>query len=452
MSRLTHAARSDAGSLPLTIIVVIAAAGLMAVLVNSVISAQRQVVFDRDFAHALPLADAGVALAQTRLTNDEPFTSESTGNPKPFREFSVGEQSVPETDTLDDQEFTWFVQRINQNQWEVTSSSEVNGTERVVVTTLEEDTDLFLAAFADEQITMRGANHADSYSSATGDWCTGMGVVGSNEEVDFKGGSTAKTTCDRPNGRTVDRVDLYDWSAFPDPDRCEPGHENCEEVTHNGEVFEAPRTIDEVLDLATDEGMAFITDALEACGEDAEREFEASKDLPEQGGVRVLTPAPNAQQAVATGDMGLAGGHYCYESMDFDEHTALHPSASSSNPVIIFVDKEVLIRGGGNNAVDVGCVDCEPGVDTPDAGALRIFVETGDVAVGNHAQFAGIMYAPRALCEGAGGNAQAHFYGSLICDEIDNQGGWGFHYDDALGNTGNGQFAVTGWREEVPTG
>ena len=37
----------------------------------------------------------------------------------------------------------------------------------------------------------------------------------------------------------------------------------------------------------------------------------------------------------------------------------------------------------------------------------------------------------------------------MICDDLSNQGGWDFHFDDHLLNLANGLWDIAAWREEV---
>jgi hypothetical protein len=468
--------QAEQGSIPLALLTLIMISALIMVLINNVISSQRQVVFDRDFAEALPVADAGVEVAQYLLNSDDGQFTTPSGTFNRF-DFPVGQTTIPETRELNGQTTTWTITRLSEVRWEAESFAEINGTTRRVVGVIEEEPSLTMAAFTERLLRFAGANAADSYTSQqvvapAPTWCTGNGIVGSNDELDFEGGSGSGSHCTRPSGvgqnRTVDRVDLYGWddnpgvvttTVRPGGDRCakNQNHANCRDMSGAVGVFPAPRLFDERLDLATDDEIAFISEAIDACKTAGPL---ASYRTSVNGAV--LNPAPNATQAALVGDMRLAGGHYCYESLNFDANTRLAPSASIDNPVIIFVEKDVIIRGQGGGpgaAANVGCKQTGCGTGTwadppairPEAGALRIFVLDGPIGVGNQANFAGIMYGPRAQCGGSGSNAQADIYGSIICDVITNAGGWSFHFDDALLGIGSGEFVISEWREELPT-
>jgi hypothetical protein len=57
------------------------------------------------------------------------------------------------------------------------------------------------------------------------------------------------------------------------------------------------------------------------------------------------------------------------------------------------------------------------------------------------------IYAPESECGGNPSNAQAEIFGSLICRDITNQGGWGFHYDQQLLTLGDGNYQMHAWWE-----
>jgi hypothetical protein len=110
------------------------------------------------------------------------------------------------------------------------------------------------------------------------------------------------------------------------------------------------------------------------------------------------------------------------------------------------------------NCPSVGCPD-DPTASTsvyPDALALTFYVaDSGDpdnpsrVNFGNNNNIVAGIYAPTSECiSDQGSNAQTQIFGSLICREINNQGGWQFHYDDRLGEVGVGQPRIGVWREE----
>ena len=64
---------------------------------------------------------------------------------------------------------------------------------------------------------------------------------------------------------------------------------------------------------------------------------------------------------------------------------------------------------------------------------------------GNHASFAGALYAPRAAFAGG---AAGNIYGSLVTGSISTNGSWNFHYDEALGDVETeASYVVSDWVE-----
>jgi hypothetical protein len=281
-------------------------------------------------------------------------------------------------------------------RWTVTATGEVGGTERTLSVELEQRSRFAVAVFADKRIVFRGNNGASSYDSRSGAKKTGNGVVGTNGQVSLLGKST-----------TVDGSYLYNWAADPSPERCSG---NCAIITY----------IDEPLALASDEEMAFIEEGLDACS----------------GPLLSWKASLNAGM--------LQPGTQCYDSMDFDQSVTL---AQPAQETILFV------RGGVSFANDIAVNCC--GSNTPTSSNLQIYVlgETdsptgGAVKVGNRTDIAAAIYAPRSACGGNPSNARANLYGSLYCASVENQGGWSFYYDDALGEIGGGFFETQRWTED----
>jgi hypothetical protein len=451
--------RDDRGSLPLALLVIIATSGLLLVLVQNTIASQRQATFDRSYNEALPVADAGLEVSLATLNADQDLVDGATGTTHRRGEFPVGATTAPITLPINGEDYTWTLRRESILRWTASSTSTVRGVTRTVEAQVDETGLVNFAAFTDTLMELGGANTVDSYSSTSGAWCTRFGTVGSNDVIDFDGASTSSTICPRPSQRTVDGVALHDWednpatasisAAHPGGNRCLPvGAANCTAVSHSSGTFPAPLIYEDRLDLATDRSIAFIRDTLAACGS-----LSAYPSATYPAG-QALQPMPQAAEAARTGDFGMAGAHYCFDRMQFDVNTPLHASATPANPVIIFVRGDVTVTSGqGGNQRYVGCTaaSCTPGSGTPAAGALRIFVLEGNVAIGRFANFAGIMYAPRSDCSGGTGGAQAEIFGAMVCEQMSNIGGWRFHYDDALRNIGGGVFTLSSWREEIPT-
>ena len=85
-------------------------------------------------------------------------------------------------------------------------------------------------------------------------------------------------------------------------------------------------------------------------------------------------------------------------------------------------------------------------VPKPSPGLLIFSAGTGPaLRFGNHASISGAVYAPRAAFSGG---AAGNIYGSMVAGSISTQGGWNFHYDDALGDVETeARRVVSAWRE-----
>lgn len=459
----------ERGSIALALLASIVVAGLVTVVVAATIAGQRATRFNQEYTGALHVAEAGVQEALHQL---------NTGQLDP------GDSPRTATGTIDGQSFEWTAERTTDQEWTVTSEgTDVEGTTRTVQVTIADEPLFNVAAFSDQLLTFRGANNADSYTSddsvsASDAWCTGRGRVGSNDTLEFKGKSQGQATCDYydangnlVDGATVDGIDLHNWEDDPDAGRCDHGggsSTNC--VDGAGEPWyesDSPdRWINHDDPLEFDEEVAWIEEAFAACqadGSNYEAQFLTSEHAP-------LQPATSGPTLPDTDTH-----YYCADSLFFDDDTSLQ-NASGEDPVVFIVGDEIEVDGsgggngnGGNDgrAVNVNCDGCvtsgtfdpESAGVRPEAGALQIYTasEQGSsggsadvVRVRNHSNVAAAVYAPQASCGGVhGSNAQVHMFGSLVCRDLRNQGGWQFHFDEALYDVRRtDDFSVQRWSEQ----
>lgn len=461
--------RSERGSLPLALLASIIVAGLVVVLVARIVATQNQVRFDQGFHASLPVADAGVNLGKFWLNNDTELVCEDDGLTYQPSAFPVGCSTPAETRALDEGEYAFSLTRLGAGRWEISSVGEDarSGERRQVVATLSERPLVDVALFADTLIKFRGANSADSYTSdpEVDDeeaWCTGFGYVATNDVLDMHG--TSGGSCHTHN-RTIDRGMLHDWGEnegnvtdddYPGGDRCihagGGGGANCRTVSEEDPEYLKPDIFEEELELSKAEKRVFIKDAIDAC-DTVEDDF-ATSDVD-----GVLVPGGEAYPgAELPGD--LKGHPYrCVDALTFDVDTKI--DTTSDEPVIFMVRSSVRIHGNGwpGGVAHVGCEDasgnptaCESGDPSgdgsrPAAGRLWIFVlDEGEITMGRHSTFAGIMWGPGATCDGQSG---VRIFGSLLCELLpDNLGNWKFHYDEALRDVSSGEFYTSAWREE----
>ena len=285
----------------------------------------------------------------------------------------------------------WYVTHPDPLEYDVVSTSTQNGVTRTVTAQILDQPRFPLAAFADASITFNGGNSADSYNHTAGTLTpTGDGDAGSNGSLVFHGNATA------------DGVTLYDYLTNPSGTRCTGTP--CANLTTFG-----PK-----LDISSTAATAFISNAIAACQAAGTLiDWKASVNGP------------------------LTGGTHCYNSMKFDADTV--NLGTDANPTIIYVLNSI----DSDNFVKVNI----PSAGVPDPAALRIFV-LGQATFGNHSATGAAIWAPHADCGGSPSNAQADIYGAVVCHSISNQGGWNFHYDDALSAIGTGQWYAQHYAEK----
>ncbi len=464
---------SENGSMPLALLAAIIVAALITVTVSTTITGQRAARFDRDFTEVVHGADAGVQQALYRL-NAAPdqlqasLTAQTAPNPPRTPTYSG---------TIDDTDYEWYAEQTAPREWQVTSTGELVGRDRVVVAAIEERARFFPGAFGDQLVALNGtSSQVDSYNSGTcttpaaqcqwgstnGDpdqslYGTGNGGLGSNEAIDVSGNTKTR------------HIFLYDWDDNPGQGATstDPGGDRC-----NGESAGSPciapdtvKTIGYRLDYGSDAEMSFIEDKLTACtGQD--RDGDGVEDITQNKvypNGAVLSPydtnpaEPNPREPAAT-------NFYCYASVEFQGDATLDAAAMDpDSPVVIFVRDYVTIPSSGSKVncggASTGGVVCDknnPRAVRPLAASLQIYSASdldqsgGDIFVKSQSMFSGVVYAPRARCgtDGGGGGAGVHVYGALVCASVDNVGNWQFHFDDSLGSYGTGAYDVAGWREE----
>ena len=456
----------EGGSLPLALLASIIVAGLVVVLVARVVATQNQVRFDQGFHASLPVADSGVALGKSWLNNEADLVCD--GDTYKPSTFPIDCTTPPETRGVDGGEFTFTLTRRGDVEWEIVSIGEdaQSGERRQAVATFRERPLVEVALFADTLINFRGDNSADSYTSDSSvgqdeSWCTGFGFIASNEDIRTRG--TSGGPCHTDN-RTIDRAMLHNWEKnpgvvtddeYPGGDRCVHdgggGGANCRTVSDP--EYLAPDRFDDPLELSKPDKRAFIGEALDACGDDLDAYLTSEDD-------GVLEPGGITYEVAFPGDLD---GHpfRCVDSLTFDVDTKI-VNATAEEPVILVVQNSVRVHGDGwpGGVAHVGCEDddgevtrCEAGdpsgagASRPEAGRLWVFVaDEGEIRMGRHSTFAGVLWGPGASCDGQSG---VEIFGSLICELLpDNLGGWKFHYDEALRDVSSGEFYTSAWREE----
>lgn len=462
---------SEEGSLPLTLLATIVVAGLISVLLTRSVAGERAVRFDRNFGESLQVADVGVSRGLFAL--NEGF------------EATLPTPASPASATVDGIDYEWWAEKTGvQREWQITSQATSNDVSRRVLARIEERPLFFPGAFGDKLIALNGTStDIDSYNSdpscttATREcrwgsttsnnyqqpFGTGNGSIGTNEDFDFDGNTTV-----RPGGAF-----LYDWRNNPgtgvtasDPfgDRCDG---NPCTTTYTS-------TRPEKLDFV--DTMGFITSKFESgggCDSPATGQHKGVWPVGAHNTTLTLTSYLTSQDSTYTGPADPESApeptdddytnYYCAHSVEVLGDLRLDPKVTPDNPVVIFVKDYVTISKSGakiachNSASTTWCDKNDPRKVRPQASRLQIYVAgiphtgstAGDVAIKSQSMFAGVIYAPLSRCGGSGGGG-ADVYGAIMCGTMDNVGNWDFHYDDALGVAGSGQFNVAHWQEVAP--
>jgi hypothetical protein len=379
--------RREEGSLIVALLASIIVGGLVITLVATTTTGQTKVRHDRDFQLAINGADAGVNQALSVISQLPP------GSPT----VTLASSGLPAgaTTTVGDVDFAWTAQKDTIISWRIRGVGERSGVERTVEALAMRDPTFFMAAFADIGIGMKGGNEVRSYSATAVD--TGNGAVGSNGEVRSIGAGSSY----------VDLIMLMGPGA-----KCEGNICSTAPIVGFNSAFDLEGIADN------------IRDAMDVSCDGAFPAYDAKTGPTLQGGTT-----------------------YCFSSVTVPSQGGIPLSGhTGENPVVILMTGDY--KSGNQSSVN-----CPPGgcsiATKPDARSLQIYSTGSLVAIGNQSEFAGAIAAPYASCVGNPSAAQADIYGALICNDLSNQGGWDFYFDDRLLNLGNGEYDITEWREEV---
>ena len=297
--------------------------------------------------------------------------------------------------SVDDATYTWSATRPTATSltWSVESTAAANTagvtTTRTVKSQVRQNSIFTLAAFADATIHFNGNNHAYSYPTS------GLGAIATNGSMTLLGNST-----------TVEGITLYDWDANPNSSRCS-GSACSAATTTSGSKLD----IDSAL--GSD---GFIQAQIDVC------------------------KAAGPLTAFVGDTIAARAEPYCFTSFFADTQDF---TVSGSGTARVFVEGGDVVLGNKNNAA-VNYTSAQP-----DSIKLQIYSTGNTVSMYNQGNIAAAVYAPNAACGGVTSNAQTDFWGSMICDTIDNVGGWTFHYDTRLSAIGDGTWRVKNYSEPL---
>ncbi|MDP8971546.1 MAG: hypothetical protein M3N52_13805 [Actinomycetota bacterium] len=413
---LRYRLADDRGSLPIAMLAVLVVAALVSVVLSSVVTGQRQTRFDESFEQALQIAEVGlermVALVESREASDS-FTICAPPAGCPVDGGQYWGQAVK--DSADD--------------WTIQAHGRANdGTERSLQAVVDVRSLFNLAAFGKFFTDFNGGNGADSYRS--GSW-------------DLSVYPRTFTQSDTGSNICKDGTPLADPSLSSDVRMCTPTYNGV--VATNGELFLKGGAFADTDYVEIHYARERISDPLpdatgfcEGVPDTCAPPYETECDV--RGGAKLqycrdpivlpsdpVTP-PSAPIGAFDGANGatLPAGVRVYTNVTLRTSTVIQ--GTPTNPTILYVTGKLTIPNHEHVNFRTNAAGNKVPRPSP---SLLIFSSGSGPALdfGNHASLAGAVYAPRA---GFTGGAQGNVYGSMIAGSINNNGGWNFHYDEAL--------------------
>ncbi len=387
--------RSDEqGSLLLALLLSIAVSGLLAASLVTLRQSSREVRSDRAFTFAIQVADAGLNQALQFVNNAPEGTTSLTSDDV------VGVGNTADT-ALRNENFSWTAEwDATAREWELTATSTVDGRTRRIEASASKIGIFQTGAFADDYLAFTSNHVADSYPIEN------VGSIGSNNTI------------------IIDNNAEPDVVVIAGDATCTQGNETCEGETNQGHSY--------LIQPSNRFDIAAITTMIDE---------DISANCP---GAADLEPVTFATEAELTAYFS-GGGVFCFSQLTIG-WAGLPVSWQPDAETVIYVTGDVNIGNGAR----LNCTGCNAGGGTlPNAYLLQMYTQ-GDVTLGNQSELGFAVAAPEGAC-GPGGQSSAgtHVYGSMICNELDNQGGWAFHYDTRLLSLGAETYSITRWREEV---
>lgn len=407
--------RSERGSLPIVMLAILVVGSLITVLVGTVVVGQRQTRFDQGFEQSLQVAEVGlermIALIRSRQRSED-FT-------------------LPETPVAGGGRYEGRAARSGRT-WRLTATGTgSDGTSRTVTVAVAAKSVFDVAAFGRTQMELRGANSADSYRSGSFDALGAFTLQSGGSNICY-GGSPA---------------DPFNASHSNDTRMCTPTGNGV--VATNGELYLLGQAINSVdraeIHSARENVTTPLPGATGFCGgvtaTCTSPRLRYYADPIELQPDPVVPPSDLVNRGSFSGTR-LPAGRQLYTNMTLDSQTVIE--GTPQNPTVIYLTGTLTVPNGA--VVNFASQELRY-TPNPAPGLLVFSAGVGPaLRFGNHASFAGAIYAPRAtFAGGAAGNV----YGSMVTGSISTQGSWSFHYDEALGDVQTeARYVVSGWAEQ----
>lgn len=458
---LTSRFSDERGSLPFALLAVIIVTGLVTVVTSTTIAGQKQTRFDQGFEQSLQVAEIGLDSAVTLVASKTLSDADSPYEPCPAGGCTAAGGTYDVRAELDPAGY-----------WVVSSTgTAADGTSRTVESKIGWKSVFNVAAFGKVFADFNGGNGADSYRS---------GTYNADKTV-FTENKADELICKESGGGGYANPTL---SSDSNVGMCTPTYKGV--VATNGELRLKGNVWDETdyaeIHYAKEKIADPLPDATGYCksqGTSCPTTFELSCDVREAPGVvpgtsvdrlqycrdplvvpndPVTPPAGLTNQGVfdaqtlAPADNRMPPGPQLYTDVTLNAGTVIEGTAE--NPTVIYMTGTLTIPPLSNpDPTKRGIVNFQPGpngtlIPRP-APSLLVFSssQNGDAGLdfGGAASFAGAVHAPNA---GFAGGSQGNVYGGIIALNINNTGGWNFHYDEALGDvTVHGTLVNSDWVE-----
>lgn len=412
--------RSERGSLPMVMLATLIVGSLITVLAGTVVVGQRQTRFDQGFEQSLQIAETGLERMISLIKSREERASFQLGVPPGARYRGFAE--------LDGR--TWTLTATGTVARPCQPGSTPCETSRNLTLTISVESLFGVAAFGRTQVELRGSNSADSYRSGTfsrpslfallaggSSICNGLSAADPFSTADSNGTRMCSPT---GQGVVATNEELYLLGqVMASVDRAEI-HYARDNVTNP--LPGATGFCGGVTATCTSPKLKYYVDPIE---------LEPDPVVP---------PTDLTNQGSFTGST-LPAGRQLYTNMTLKTDTVVQ--GTPANPSIVYLTGTLSVPNG---AVVNFQSDGSNWVPKPSPGLLIFSAGVGPaLRFGNHASFAGAVYAPRATFSGG---AAGNIYGSMVTGSISTQGGWNFHYDEALGDVDTeARFVTSGWAE-----
>jgi type II secretory pathway pseudopilin PulG len=406
--------RSERGSLPVVMLAILIVGSLATVLVGTMFVGQRQTRFDQSFEQSLQIAESGLDRMIQQIESKQQTT----------------DFDVPETSVIGGR-YSGTADRTGR-EWLLTSiGTATDQTSRTVTLTIRLESVFGVAAYGRTQVGLRGTNSADSYRSGT---FAGPGVFhllagGSNiclglapADPFLSSDSAARMCTPTGHGVVATNGELFLRGGVID-------------TVDRAEIHYAREKVTEPLAGAS----GFCSGVAATCASSKLAYFVDPIELEPDP---VTPPADLTNRGSFSGSNSvLRAGRQLYTNMTLDSSTVVQ--GTPENPSIVYLTGTLNVPNGAVvNFENVG----GRWVPKPAPGLLVFSGGVGPaLRFGNHASFAGAVYAPRATFSGG---AAGNVYGSMVTGSVDTQGAWNFHYDEALGDVDTeARHVRSGWAE-----